>query len=452
MNRVEWRASISLAGLSGLRLLGLFIILPVFGPYAEQLPGGSNHALIGLALGAYGLTQAILQMPFGWLSDRFDRKRVIYAGLLLFAIGSFVAAMATSIWIVVLGRILQGAGAISAAAMALAADLTRDEHRTKAMAIIGMTIGFMFAASMVLGPVLDRWIGVPGIFAMTGVLALAGLAVTRWIVPDPGPDQHSHDRDIEPAKFRTVLFDPDLARLNFGIFALHAALMALWIVIPFALVRAGLSASQSWEIYLPVVVLGFVLMLPAILYGERRGRMKQTFIGGVAVLLIAQVLLALGIESLTGTTIALLVFFTGFNLLEAMLPSLISKAAPPSAKGTALGAFSSIQFFGAFLGATVGGFLSQYYGTTAVFTFCGLLTLSWLIVAGGMKHPVQVRTRTFPVPRMDGSKADGLAQQLAGLPGVREALVKAGEGVAYLKVDARSFDEARVIRLLAAQN
>jgi MFS family permease len=452
MNRVEWRASISLAGLSGLRLLGLFIILPVFGPYAEQLPGGSNHALIGLALGAYGLTQAILQIPFGWLSDRFGRKRVIYAGLLLFALGSFVAALAGSIWVVILGRVLQGTGAISAAAMALAADLTRDEHRTKAMAVIGITIGFMFAASMVLGPVLDRWIGVPGIFAMTGVLALAGLAVAVWVVPNPGPDQRSHDRDVEPAKFRTVLLDSDLARLNFGIFALHAALMALWVVIPFALVRAGLAPSQSWEIYLPAVVLGFLIMLPAMLWGERRGSLKQTFIGGVAVLLFAQVLLALGIESLGGIAGALLVFFVGFNLLEAMLPSLISKAAPASAKGTALGVFSSIQFLGAFLGATVGGFLSQYHGATAVFAFCGLLTLSWLVVAAGMKHPVQVRTRTFPVPRMDGSKADGLAEQLAGLPGVRAALVKAGEGMAYLTVDARSFDEARVIRLLSARN
>ncbi len=249
-----------------------------------------------------------------------------------------------------------------------------------------------------------------------------------------------------------MLLDSDLARLNFGIFALHAALMGLWVVIPFALVRAGLAPSQSWEIYLPAVVLGFLIMLPAMLWGERRGSLKQTFIGGVAVLLFAQVLLALGIESLGGIAGALLVFFVGFNLLEAMLPSLISKAAPASAKGTALGVFSSIQFLGAFLGATVGGFLSQYHGATAVFAFCGLFTLSWLVVAAGMKHPVQVRTRTFPVPRMDGSKADGLAEQLAGLPGVRAALVKAGEGMAYLTVDARSFDEARVIRLLSAQN
>jgi len=452
MNRVEWRASISLASLSGLRLLGLFIILPVFAIYAQHIPGGSDLTLVGLAIGAYGLTQAILQIPFGWLSDRIGRKPVIYAGLLLLAIGSFIAAIAPNIWIVILGRAIQGAGAISAAVVALAADLTRDEHRTKSMALLGMAIGIMFALSMVLGPVLDAWIGLPGIFALTGVLALGGIPIAKFVVPDPAPGQLVHDRDVEPAKFREVLLDPELARLNYGIFAVHAALMALWVVIPPALLQAGLSASETWEIYLPAVCLGFVLMLPAVILGERRGHGKMVFLGGIAVLLASQILLALGIGTLRSIAFALLVFFTGFNLLEAMLPSLISKAAPASAKGTALGVFSSVQFLGTFLGAALGGFMSQHFGDTAVFLLGGALTLSWLVVASGMQDPVQVRTRTFSVPRMDESKAARLARRLAGLPGVREALVKAGEGVAYLKVDARSFDEARVVRLLSAEN
>ncbi|MCU0974073.1 MAG: MFS transporter, partial [Burkholderiales bacterium] len=252
MNRLEWRASLSLASLSGLRLLGLFIILPVFAIYAQHLPGGSDLTLVGLAIGAYGLTQALLQIPFGWLSDRIGRKRVIYVGLLLLAIGSFVAAIAPNIWIVILGRVIQGAGAISAAVVALAADLTRDEHRTKSMALIGMTIGIMFALSMVLGPVLDGWIGLPGIFAVTGVLALGGIFIAKFVVPDPAPGQLAHDRDVEPAKFHEVLRDPELARLNYGIFAVHAALMALWVVIPPALLETGLDASRTWEIYLPV--------------------------------------------------------------------------------------------------------------------------------------------------------------------------------------------------------
>ncbi len=452
MNRLEWRASMSLASLSGLRLLGLFIILPVFAIYAQHLPGGSDLTLVGLAIGAYGLTQAVFQIPFGWLSDRIGRKRVIYGGLLLFAAGSFIAAIAPNIWVVILGRAIQGAGAISAAVVALAADLTREEHRTKSMALIGMTIGIVFALSMVLGPVLDGWIGVPGIFAVTGVLALGGILIAKFVVPDPAPGQLAHDRDVEPAKFREVLLDPELARLNYGIFAVHAALMALWVVIPHSLLDAGLPASQTWEIYLPVVCLGFLLMLPAMVLGERRGHGKIVFLGGITILLVAQLLIALGIGSLWSIAVALLVFFTGFNLLEAMLPSLVSKAAPASAKGTALGVFSSLQFLGTFMGATLGGFISQHFGGAAVFAFGGLLTLSWLAVAIGMKDPSQVRTRRFKVPCMDESRAAGLARRLADLPGVREALVKAGEGVAYLKVDARSFDEACVRRMLSAEN
>jgi len=450
MNRLEWRASMSLASLSGLRLLGLFIILPVFAVDAQHLPGGSDLTLVGLAIGAYGLTQAVFQIPFGWLSDRIGRKRVIYGGLLLLAAGSFIAAIAPNIWFIILGRVIQGAGAISAAVVALAADLTREEHRTKSMAVIGMTIGAMFALSMVLGPVLDRWTGLPGIFTVTGVLALGGILIAKFVVPDPAPGQLSHDRDVEPARLREVLLDGDLARLNYGIFAVHAALMALWVVIPPALLAAGLPAAQMWEIYLPVVVLGFVLMVPAIVVGERGGRAKIVFLAGITVLLASQLLLALGFESLWSIAFALLVFFTGFNLLEAMLPSLVSKAAPASAKGTALGVFSSVQFLGTFIGASVGGFISQHYGVAAVFAFGGLLTLSWLAVASGMKHPTQVRTRIFSVPRMDESRAAGLARRLSDLPGVREALVKAGEGVAYLKVDARSFDEACVQRVLSA--
>jgi MFS family permease len=450
MNRLEWRASISLASLSGLRLLGLFIILPVFAIHAQHLPGGSDLTLVGLAIGAYGLTQAVFQIPFGWLSDRIGRKRVIYGGLLLLAAGSFIAAIAPNIWVVILGRVIQGAGAISAAVVALAADLTREENRTKSMALIGMSIGAMFAISMVLGPVLDRWVGLPGIFAVTGVLALGGVLIAKFVVPDPAPGQFSHDRDVEPARFREVLFDAELARLNYGIFAVHAALMALWVVVPPALLAAGLPAAQTWEIYLPVVCGGFALMMPAIVFGERGGHGKLVFLGGIVVLLASQFLLATGLDSLWSIAFALLVFFTGFNLLEAMLPSLVSKAAPASAKGTALGVFASVQFLGTFVGASVGGFVSQHYGPAAVFAFGGLLTLSWLAVASGMKPPAQVRMRTFSVPRMDESRAAGLTQRLANLPGVREALVKAGEGVAYLKVDARSFDEAGVQRVLSA--
>jgi len=347
MSPAELRATIGLAGVYGLRMFGLFIILPVFAFYAEDLPGGNNYTLIGIALGAYGLTQAILQIPFGWLSDRIGRKPVIYLGLILFAIGSLVAALAIDIYWVILGRIIQGAGAISAAVMALAADLTREEHRTKAMATIGMTIGTVFAISLIAAPVLNQWIGVPGIFAMTGVLALLAMIVVKEIIPDPQISRFHSDTETSAASFGSVLRNTQLLRLNYGIFALHATLMALWLVVPLTLRQAGMGADDHWQIYLPVLLLSIVLIIPAIIYAEKKAQLKFVFIAAIALLLLGQVLLAITFESIWGTTIALLVFFTAFNLLEASLPSLISKIAPVGAKGTAIGVYSSTQFLGA---------------------------------------------------------------------------------------------------------
>ena len=337
LSPIELRATAGLASIYGLRMLGMFIILPVFAFYAEHLPGGDNYALIGIALGAYGLTQAILQVPFGWLSDRFGRKPVIYAGLILFAIGSFVAASATDIYWVIFGRIIQGSGAISAAVMALAADLTREEHRTKAMAAIGMTIGVTFALSLIIAPALNRLIGVPGIFVMTGVLALLAMVVVSRIVPDPVVSRFHSDTEAVPGRFNNVLHDPELLRLDFGVFALHAVLMALWLVVPLSLRNAGLAADSHWQVYLPVLVLSMAMIIPAIIYGEKKAKLKQVFVISVALLLVSQVLLAYAFNSLWGTAVALLVFFAAFNLLEATLPSLISKIAPVGAKGTAIG-------------------------------------------------------------------------------------------------------------------
>ena len=442
MTALELRSSFTLAGVFGLRMLGLFIILPVFALYAETLPGGRDHTLVGIALGAYGLTQAVLQIPFGWLSDRWGRKPTIYLGLLLFALGSVVAASATSIGWVIAGRVLQGAGAISAAVIALASDLTRDEVRTKAMAIIGITIGVTFALSMVLGPVLGRWIGVPGIFALTGVLALGAIAVVRFRVPDPvavvgiAPDR---------PRFADVLRDPQLARLNVGIFVLHAVLMALFVVVPFALRGAGLEGNEHWKVYLPVMLGAFVLMAPVMAMSERRGKQKPAFVGAVVLLAIAEVILAMMGASVLAIAGALLVFFTAFNLLEASLPSLISRIAPAEAKGTAVGVYSSIQFLGTFVGAATGGWLSQHHGAPAVFVFCGALTLVWFGVALGMNVPV---LRTLQVPPMDAGRADGLLRRLQKLPGVREVRLAPAEGVARLKVDRANFDEEIAMKLI----
>ncbi|MDZ4106290.1 MAG: MFS transporter [Nitrosomonas sp.] len=448
MSPAELRATIGLAGVYGLRMFGLFIILPVFAFYAEDLPGGNNYTLIGIALGAYGLTQAILQIPFGWLSDRIGRKPVIYLGLILFAIGSLIAALAVDIYWVILGRIIQGAGAISAAVMALAADLTREEHRTKAMATIGMTIGTVFAISLIVAPVLNQWIGVPGIFAMTGVLALLAMIVVKKIIPDPQISRFHSDTEASAASFGSVLRDTQLLRLNYGIFALHATLMALWLVVPLTLREAGMAADDHWQIYLPVLLLSIVLIIPAIIYAEKRAQLKFVFIAAIALLLIGQVLLATTFDSIWGTAIALLVFFTAFNLLEASLPSLISKIAPVGAKGTAIGVYSSTQFLGAFVGAAVGGYLFGNYGSSALYTFCGLLLIVWLILAVTMKAPAAVRSKMYHVQEMDLNKSKELSRELAAIPGVHEALVLANERVAYLKVDMKGFDEERVIKLL----
>ena len=451
MSPAELRATIGLAGVYGLRMFGLFIILPVFAFYAEDLPGGNNYTLIGIALGAYGLTQAILQIPFGWLSDRIGRKPVIYIGLILFAIGSLIAALALDIYWVILGRIIQGAGAISAAVMALAADLTREEHRTKAMATIGMTIGTVFAISLIVAPVLNQWIGVPGIFAMTGVLALLAMIVVKKIIPDPQISRFHSDTEASPASFGSVLRDTQLLRLNYGIFALHATLMALWLVVPLTLRKAGMAADDHWQIYLPVLLLSIVLIIPAIIYAEKKAQLKFVFIAAIALLLIGQVLLATTFDSIWGTAIALLVFFTAFNLLEASLPSLISKIAPVGAKGTAIGIYSSTQFLGAFVGAAVGGYLFGNYGSSALYSFCGLLLIVWLILAVTMKAPAAVRSKMYHVQEMDSNKSKEMSRELAAIPGVYEALVLANERVAYLKVDMKGFDEEKVIKLLGEE-
>ncbi len=451
MSPQELRAVISLSSIFGLRMLGMFVILPVFAIYAESLPGGDNLTLVGIAIGAYGLTQACLQIPFGWWSDRYGRKPVIYVGLAIFAAGSFIAALGTHITVVIAGRMLQGAGAISAAVMAMTADLTRDEHRTKAMAMIGSTIGATFAASLVLSSWLNRVIGVPGIFALTGLLALAAMLVVYGVVPRvPGEPRHrSRQNGLE--QFARVLKDGQLARLNYGIFALHAVLVALFIAVPFELRDAGLAVDQHWQVYLPVMLGSFVLMLPAVFASGRPERVKAVFIGSVGVLLAVQLLAPWLMGGVRQITFFLLVFFTAFNVLEANLPSLVSKLAPSGSKGTAIGVFTSVQFFGAFLGAAVGGFLYGRWGTAGIVIFSATLLVIWLVLAFGTRVPALLSTRVYALPVLDRQQADGLLAKLRTLPGVHEALVMSGERSAYLKVDSAGFDEQNVLKLIAGE-
>ena len=380
MSPQELRASISLAGVFGLRMLGLFIILPVFALYAVQLGGTQSHLLVGIALGAFGITQAILQIPFGWLSDRYGRKPVIYFGLLLFAIGSFIAAFADNIYVVILGRLIQGGGAISAVVQALAADLTRSEHRTKAMAIIGATIGVSFALSIILGPVLNHWIGVPGIFAATGVLALLAIVIVAMVVPNERIADDVNPRRVDRNLLGPVLLDSQLLRLNIGMFALHASMTALFIVTPLMLKQSGLAPDQHWQVYLPVVLLSLVLMLPAIRRSDQRDRDKRILVGSAAGLMVAYFVLALAGQTFWILCLGLLLFFTAFNVLEASLPAWISKLTTAENRGTALSVNSIFQFIGPAVGGYVSGWLLDHAGPFAVYIFCtGLAMLLWLV-------------------------------------------------------------------------
>lgn len=444
MSADERRAAFSLAAIFSFRMLGLFMILPVMALHAQTL-GEVDPILIGLAIGAYGLTQALFAIPYGMASDRLGRKPVIAFGLLVFALGSVVAATADTITGIIVGRALQGGGAIAAAVMAFAADLTREEHRTRAMAIIGMTIGLSFAFSLALGPVLDRWIGVPGIFWLTAVLALAGIAILYLLVPDPASSRLHRDTGAVPGYFSDVLRDPQLLRLDAGVFVLHCVLTATFVALPFALRdHAGLEAARHGHLYLPVLLASLLAMFPLVVFAERRRRLKEVFLGAVVAIAAAELGL-LGLHgSVAGIALALLLFFVAFNLLEALLPSLLAKFAPVDKKGTAMGMFSTAQFLGAFAGGILGGWMYGRYGMAGVFGGVLFLASAWFLWARTMAPPPYLSSYMIYVGEFDSAAGDARARELRELPGVAEAVVVVDEGVAYLKVDNRTVDRGRI--------
>jgi MFS family permease len=385
MTGTEIRASASLASIFALRMLGLFLILPVFSAHAHSIPGGESATMVGLALGIYGLTQSFGQIPFGIASDRFGRKRIIVIGLVLFAVGSFIAAAATDIIWVIIGRAVQGAGAISAAVTALIADSTREEHRTKAMAMVGASIGLTFAGSLVAGPLLYDLIGMNGMFMLIGILSLSAILVVMFVVPDTPAIV------AQRVSFRNVLDNAELMRLNYGVFALHVTQMAMFVVVPSALVQyAGIPLASHWKIYLPVVLASFVLMLPPIFIGENRGKMKQVFVAAIVLLLIVQIgiwmVLSQPVPHWSFLVMLLLAFFVSFNILEASQPSLVSRFAPAGGRGAALGVYNTSQALGLFCGGALGGWLAQHAGASSVFVLGAGLTIVWLIIAVSMQN------------------------------------------------------------------
>lgn len=389
MTPLERRASLSLASLFALRMLGLFLVLPVFALEAARYPGGDDAFRVGVALGVYGLTQALLQIPLGMASDRWGRKRVIVGGLVVFALGSAIAAMATTLEVLTLGRAVQGAGAISAAITALLADTTRDEVRTKAMALVGISIALMFALSLVVAPLLTVYIGLSGLLALTGVLAILGIAVVLWVVPA----EPLRSPDTVPAPMGQVLRHPGLIRLNIGVFVLHAVQLAMWMAVPALLVQAGLAAPKHWVVYLVALVGSFMVMGAVLFKLERKGYLRAMFLVSITLLLWVQLGLGWsswhGEPSLAWLAVALFMFFLGFNTLEASQPSLASRLAPANGRGGALGVYNTLQSLGFFAGGAGGGWALSQWGPTGLFMGCACLTAVWLGAAWSMQAPMR---------------------------------------------------------------
>ncbi|GIU28584.1 MFS transporter [Shewanella colwelliana] len=445
LSKTEKKVAFSLASVFGLRMMGLFMIMPVFALYGQHLEGFSP-LWVGIAIGAYGLTQAVLQIPMGILSDKYGRKPIILLGLLMFAFGSIVAATADSIYGVVAGRALQGMGAIAAAVLALAADLTRDEQRTKVMAIIGMCIGFSFALSLLVGPIVAQHLGLSGLFAMTAGLALLGMLIVQLLVPTPISQAPKGDTVAAPAKLKAMIRDPQLFRLDAGIFILHLVLTAVFVALPLDLVDAGLVKEKHWMLYFPAFMGAFFLMVPLIIIGVKKKNTKATFQVALLIMMAALATMALYADNLIMLSIAVVLFFTGFNYLEASLPSLIAKFCPVGDKGSAMGVYSTSQFLGAFCGGLLGGGAYQLLGAVGVFAVALGLMFVWLLLTLGMKNPVLLKSYTLEAAVEGREQARAMATALSKLTGVAEAIVVLEEKVAYLKVDEH-FDlrEARAV-------
>jgi len=455
MNSAERKSVAGLSSIFALRMMGLFLILPVFSTYAHGLDGAALHPeLVGIALGAYGLTQALFQIPFGMMSDKFGRKPVIAAGMFIFAMGSVIAALSTSIEGVLLGRIIQGSGAVAAAVIALTADLTREEYRTKAMASIGITIGLSFAVSMAVAPMLNHWVGVPGIFALTAALALLSILVLYFVVPDPVKSSHHSDSEVTTGMFKQVFRHEQLIRLDIGVLVLHTSLTALFVVLPLVLANPKLellAQSEQWKLYLPVMLLAFVLMVPLIIVAEAKRKMKQIFLFSIALLMVGCALLASMHGSLWWVSLALLLFFVGFNTLEASLPSLVSKYAPAGAKGTAIGVFNTSQFFGAFIGGVLGGFLYDPLTENFALVFWVVFTMLgvWWLVALFMKQPPYLATITLRVEMDSDDEAKRMTAHLLAISGVEEVMVIREEQSAYCKIDKKIIEQDILVQAAA---
>ena len=457
LNRIEKKAAFSLASVFGVRMLGLFMILPVFAIYGEQLAGYSPLWL-GLAIGAYGLTQALLQIPMGILSDKYGRKPVILAGLVVFLIGSIVAALSTSIYGVVIGRAIQGMGAIASAILALAADLSREEQRPKVMATIGMFIGLSFTVAMILGPIVADAFGLSGLFWFTGFLTIIAMFMIQFMVPYSVSKAPRGDSVALPEQIAKLIRHPQLFRLNLGVFILHMALTACFVTLPKQFVASGLALEDHWQIYLPTLLGSFFLMVPFMIIAMKKQQEKPMFTGAVALLTSALFLLWFLPSGFWSLILSVVLFFTAFNYLEATMPSILSRLAPAGVKGSVMGIYSSSQFLGAFVGGIIGGLVASGYGEQSIFLVMALVSLVWFVLSFGMQKLKKSKSFSFITNIHSEERAEEVSELLVNMPGIIEATLVHDEtgtsdlekshAVAYLKVDEKLVDLLAVKALL----
>ncbi|QZX94926.1 MFS transporter [Pantoea alfalfae] len=448
MTPVELRATWGLGTVFSLRMLGMFMVLPVLTTYGMALQGASE-TLIGLAIGIYGLAQAIFQIPFGLLSDRIGRKPLIVGGLLLFVLGSIIAACTDSIWGIILGRALQGSGAIAAAVMALLSDLTREQNRTKAMAFIGISFGVTFAIAMVVGPVVTHALGLHALFWMIAILASLGIVITLLVVPSASNHVLNRESGMVKGSFRKVMANPRLVKLNIGIFCLHVLLMSSFVALPGQFEQAGFPAPEHWKVYLSTMLIAFAGVVPFIIYAEVKRRMKRVFVGCVGMIVIAEIVLW-GAEGHFWTlVVGVQLFFFAFNLMEAILPSLISKESPAGYKGTAMGIYSTSQFLGVAVGGSMGGWVFGHFDAQTVFLVGAMVAAAWLFVSMTMQEPPYVSS--LRIVLSDAALAvPNLEQRLKAQKGVNSVFIVPEEKSAYIKIDSKVTSRPELEALLGS--
>lgn len=448
LNSLEKRAAVSLALIFSMRMLGLFMLMPILAVYGQELEGVSP-LWIGLAIGAYGLTQALFQIPMGWLSDRFGRRPIIIFGLIIFAIGSVIAGVAESIEMVTLGRAIQGMGAIASAVLALASDVTREEQRPKVMAVIGMCIGMSFAVALILGPMIANTFGLSGVFYVTAVMALAGIVIVLTLVPVSYTQSNSGEVTASKGNLLSMLVNPQLMRLDFGVLVLHWMMTSIFVAYPVLLSDTGLNINDHWQVYLPVLLLSFVFMVPMIIIAAKKGIEKPMFLAAIIMVILASFAMMVS-ESLWPLVITVFIFFIGFNFLEASLPAHVSRLAPAGQKGTAMGVYSSSQFLGAFLGGVSGGYIVGEFGFVYLFAANGVIALLWLIMALGMKLPPSSKRVSMQFDATNDVDFQHTIDKLSACEGVLEATLVEDESRIYLKVNKSGYDQQSVSQLVAS--